>query len=64
MKFKLDIDCDNAAFDDDFYGELQRILLDVRGDIRYLVGRPGRMEDGNIRDSNGNTIGKWELVDD
>lgn len=64
MRFQLLIDCDNAAFDDDFFGELQRVLLDVRGDIRYLTNRPGKCEDGNIRDINGNKIGTWELVDE
>ena len=64
MKFTVTIDCDNDAFSNDFFGELDRILREVRGEIRYLANRPGQLQDGNIRDVNGNTVARWELVDE
>ena len=61
MRFTLEFDCDNAAFDlemgDTNAAEITDILRQVADRIDHelpLTGRP-------IRDSNGNTIGKWEL---
>jgi hypothetical protein len=57
MQFKLKLRCDNAAFDDDDYlGELARILRKV----------PEAVETGELigycYDINGNVAGKWELT--
>lgn len=58
MKFKLEINCDNAAFGDDAterYSEIARILKVVAQD----------MEDGHsavvLRDINGNKVGTAEF---
>ncbi len=51
MKFSLEIECDNAAFEDEPATEIGRILREAAK----------RVEDGNIdfplRDINGNTVG-------
>lgn len=55
MTFKLQINCDNAAFDGDPNPELARILeyvaLEVRDGIPF----------GNVRDINGNKVGHFEI---
>lgn len=76
MRFELTIDCDNAAFADDETGEIDdysasselSLLLHHAarqvgaGDLTasYGVG-PGKWR--NLRDSNGNTVGKMILRD-
>lgn len=58
MKFTLEIDCDNAAFEDyGLHAELTRILADVSERI------PGQPEacDMLIHDINGNYCGKFRL---
>lgn len=60
MKFKLEFDCDNAAFDRDHLGEVEPYEIStVLGNARSKVDRGFRS--GTIVDSNGNTIGSWEL---
>lgn len=55
MRFKLECDCDSAAFEDDPDGERVRILK--------LVAQRAAMDDhGAIYDSNGNYIGSWGLA--
>jgi hypothetical protein len=73
VRFTLSIDCDNAAFEADdetatfMPGELARILQVLadgyrddseRTRIPLAVG-----EAGNLRDINGNTVGKWEVTE-
>jgi hypothetical protein len=58
MKFRIEIDCDNAAFDDDRNGELATILTRVAerlSDGLRLSSRPERAT--ALQDSNGNTVG-------
>ena len=52
MKFKIEIECDNAAFDEP-YEELARILRDLADDIEESVhlAHP-------IFDINGNRVGR------
>lgn len=59
MKFVLNIDCGNAAFDPDPVPEVARILREVAD----------RLESGafprnsvNVRDINGNTVGTFRLT--
>jgi hypothetical protein len=49
---------DNAAFEDDREGELKKVLDDV---TEALVGGCNA---GVVRDSNGNTIGKFIIYQD
>lgn len=60
MKFQLDINCDNAAFEDGDTAEVARILQEAANSMRNR----GNLEDmarSNsgiiLRDSNGNTVG-------
>lgn len=60
-KFTLTIDTDNAAFEDaDRNTELARIL---RKTAKALEDYPNFLA-GNVRDLNGNTVGRWELKKD
>jgi hypothetical protein len=52
MKIQIEIDLDNAAFQDN-PGELAQILEKIPHNMK-----PG--DDGKLRDSNGNTVGHWE----
>ena len=54
MKITIEINMDNAAFEDE--GEVKRILNDMTRKMDDIV-RPG--DGGNLRDINGNTVGKW-----
>lgn len=61
MKFKIEIEMDNAAFEDNPDAEVIRILesaifqIKRRGDIGALDGRP-------LHDINGNTVGKIRVT--
>lgn len=56
MKFRMEISMDNAAFEDsDELGNLIR-----QGAEQVKIQLPGNWEP--IRDSNGNTVGKWEIT--
>jgi hypothetical protein len=57
--FKLEIVTDNAAFDDDENGELARLL-------RYVATQleAGLTEELNLRDTNGNSVGKSYWTED
>jgi len=57
MRFTLEIDCDNAAFDgQELSEEFDRIFDRVVDDLEL-----GRTDHAHVLDSNGNTVGKWEL---
>jgi hypothetical protein len=60
MRFLVEIDCDNAAFEDDPACEVANILRKV---VR-AVEKDGSQE-GRLSDSNGNTCGsyKYEVSD-
>lgn len=55
--FKLEIETDNAAFEDGAELEIARILRNVAERLEYLDG----LREGNARDINGNRVGRWEL---
>jgi hypothetical protein len=56
MKFKLQVDMDNAAFDDP--SELPRILAGLAERIR----RDPDLGAWNVMDVNGNTVGQGKFV--
>jgi hypothetical protein len=58
MKFQIEINIDNAAFQPSHEIELNRILMNLANTISLEQ----RM-DGNLRDLNGNTVGFWEISD-
>jgi len=55
MEFKLQFNMDNAAFEEDDAGEVGKILEKVADD--FISG----LVSGGVRDSNGNTVGTWEI---
>ena len=58
--FKLTINTDNAAFDDDMEAELARILTDIAQALRDY----GPWAGGTIRDINGNPVGTYTITGD
>lgn len=57
-KYLIEIDCDNAAFEDNLEGELSIILR--RASVKLSNGEL----DFKLRDSNGNTVGTAYLEED
>jgi hypothetical protein len=58
MQLTITIECDNAAFDDDFDGEIARILATL---VSRLTWGGLQREGERIKDSNGNTVGRYEF---
>lgn len=58
MKFTLTIESESAALTDDTGEELHRILTKLADRVRYYEGPVDR---GAVLDSNGNTVGRWDL---
>jgi hypothetical protein len=56
-KFKVEIDTDNAAFEDDLGTEIARILTGVIRDCGQLSH--GHYVTQSLRDTNGNRVGKF-----
>jgi len=62
MKLTIEIECDNAAFDDDLAAEIDAVLDRVKRRFRKTYySAPGYLIDGTCRDSNGNGCGFWKL---
>jgi hypothetical protein len=66
MAFTLSIDTDNAAFCDDDGEphpgpEIALILVTLATAVVKGIG-PDTRDCGPLRDSNGNTVGRWEFV--
>lgn len=57
MKFTVQFDMDNAAFEENPKDEVLLCLARVESGVRKASF--DRFESGLIRDSNGNTIGDW-----
>lgn len=62
MKFKLEIDMVNAAFDGNPSRELARLLTVLVGNIKR---RPAirKLDEGRFTDINGNRVGTWEVTE-
>ena len=58
MKFTLEIDCGNAAFDDDLPAEIARILRVVANELPRVYPE----QYGRLRDANGNAVGVWQIT--
>jgi hypothetical protein len=60
MKFTLEINCDNAAFEGDSIGyEISRILRKLVA--KFEFARLEAADEGVVMDTNGNKVGFWEL---
>ncbi len=58
--FTLRIDCGNAAFEENAGAELASLLIGVAHTIHDMIRADAEgVYSGGIRDSNGNTVGKW-----
>lgn len=62
MKFVLEINCDNAAFEGEPLREVSRILRNEAAKIAHWVGDGSRQWDSTLMDENGNKVGKSEMV--
>lgn len=62
MKFKIEIECDNASFAEDLAGEI-RWILDQRVIPELRKHQPGPAPLW-LRDSNGNRVGTATLVEE
>ena len=61
MKVKIEINCDNAAFDPSPIYEVSRILEDLVHRLRReMISSPEKL----LMDGNGNTVGKLEWISD
>lgn len=60
MKIKIEIDCNNEAFEDQYAPELGRILRKLAGDI---VEWGGQLEGRALMDANGNKVGTFTVED-
>lgn len=60
MKLLIEINLDNAAFEDDAGQEVHRVLITHSPAIQAMVNE-GRREGVTLRDFNGNSIGAAEL---
>lgn len=61
MRFKLEIECDNGAFRYRPASEIARLLRDVA--TRVSRDGEGALDVGKVRDTNGNTVGKFWTED-
>jgi hypothetical protein len=61
MKFTLEIQCDNAAFENDPAKEVARILREVAKQVGAYPAFPSVCK---ARDLNGNTVGTYGFSDD
>lgn len=56
MEFKLNINLDNSAY--------ENIGWELGENLQAVIDRIGSgNRDGKIRDSNGNIVGEWEILD-
>jgi len=63
MKYRIEIDCDNDAFQEGLEYELSQILHDLCGRIYGRVHTD--IEDAvTLYDTNGNRVGQAQLVED
>lgn len=59
MKFILEINLDNAAFDDGKTAEVSRILKNLSNFRQFGKLAPG--DGGKLMDVNGNSVGEWSI---
>ena len=62
MKVRIEFETDNAAFEDDFDGEVAFVFERARAHTLETLTH-GRPTEHPLRDSNGNTIGKVEVTE-
>ena len=63
MKFVLEINCDNAAFDDDVFQELSHILRIELTKMEHWIGDNSKEWVSTLVDHNGNKVGTARLTE-
>jgi hypothetical protein len=69
MKFTLEINMDNAAFDTGVEGDKARSGVEVWKILNELATKIYNSysletgDDGQVRDTNGNKVGTWEVTE-
>ena len=63
MKFQIEIDMDNAAFDPNSEIELRRILINIAKQMEHISFDCDRktLKANMCRDLNGNIVGEWKV---
>ena len=59
MDYKIEINCDNVAFDDDPAPEIARILENLVDNLKHDAA----LNTEKLRDINGNIVGSAKMVD-
>lgn len=63
-KFTLEIDMNNAAFEDAPYDTISTIFNTIRTNVYNAFATGSKIGDGSVTDLNGNTIGQWAIIPD
>lgn len=65
MRFTLEITLGNDAMlaYSDITDVLQTTVMRIKAGASLMNAEPTNTDGGKIRDSNGNTVGKWEVRD-
>jgi hypothetical protein len=60
---RIDVELDNAAFEDDFAGELRSVLAKIADRVAAEDLNDHRVGAGQgaVMDTNGNTVGRYRL---
>ena len=61
MKFTLEIELGNDAMQT--RNDVMEALRKLGQNLRYMNDTPESGDDGGIMDTNGNTVGKWEVIE-
>lgn len=66
MQFKLEIETGNEAMqnEDDIARALEDLAVWLQGTVLRGPGGDIVVNDGVVRDRNGNTVGRWEVVEE
>lgn len=65
MKVKIEIDCDNAAFEDCRMCELGLVLDRCKAKLENMIDHTTVIEEpmtATVRDTNGNTVGTIRII--
>lgn len=62
MKLSITIETDNAAFEDDFHGEVKRVLDSVNSKLELVDNPKTQIFGAVLFDSNGNRVGNATIT--
>lgn len=62
-RFTLEISTDNASFGDTFADTAEEVSRILRALATHLEDMSQGYPMGNLRDLNGNTVGRWSLAE-